>query len=74
MADTYTIEKIQRIYDDKNGDYLELGPNADALEGLWDLRAVQNDKEFCRLTLNLLQLQLLQRIIGDLVKDNLPPR
>lgn len=37
----FSLEKVFRIYDDTTGDYLEIGPDMDALE-LVELRAYTN--------------------------------
>ena len=32
MANKYTLETIQRIYNDGSGEYIEIGPDADGLD------------------------------------------
>ena len=38
----YSLETIKRIYDDTTGDYLEIGPDSDALD-LVEIRAVHTN-------------------------------
>jgi hypothetical protein len=72
MAD-YTLETLYRIYNDKTGAFIEIGPNADALEGLFDLKYIEeNGKEYCRLTLDLAQLNKLSEIFRTICLTNTP--
>jgi hypothetical protein len=62
----YTLELLARIYGEHG--YIELAPNADGLENLWDLRYVENKKEFARFTINWEQASKLAEALKIIVK------
>jgi hypothetical protein len=69
----YSLETLFRLYNDKTGSYVEVGPNADGLDGLYDLKYIESDgKEFCRLTLDMRQLNKLSEIFRTICLTNTP--
>jgi hypothetical protein len=42
MIMAYSLETFQRIYNDQHGDYIQIGPDADAL-GLVEIRSYTRD-------------------------------
>jgi hypothetical protein len=68
----YTVEQSYRIYDDKTGDYIEVRPTADGIEGLFDIKCVDGGKEFARFTVNLMQMNSLAEILRKICLDNTP--
>ena len=59
----FTLEAHYKIYNDADGSYIEVKPDADAL-GLIEIRQFDEGKEVARLTLPAKQAELLRQAIN----------
>lgn len=63
--DKFTVEKVMKIWDDKVGEYLQIGPDGDGL-GLLDLQYVDvTGKINSRIVLPREMLLVVARVILD---------
>ncbi len=65
----YTLETKKEIWNDKTGEYIEIGPDRDAL-GLIEIRSYTNDdKCAARLTFSKEQIKLVAQAILELLGE-----
>lgn len=55
----YSLETLERIYDDSTGGYIEVRPSCDGIPDILDIRAVEGNKEYARLSISMDQARLL---------------
>ena len=60
----YTKEVHVKIYDDDSGDYIEIGPDADGIEGCIDIRDHQGEKVT---KLEALPIELARKLADALI-------
>ncbi len=66
---TYTLETLHRIYNDKTGEYLQIGPDGDGVD-MVDIRSIDpQGKEFSRVTIPL----EMARLVGSALLSYNPP-
>lgn len=67
MPNTYSLERIWRVYDDDDGSYIEIGPDADSL-GLVVIRAVGSDgKKVTEILIAPEMVRLISRALRECV-------
>jgi hypothetical protein len=65
---THTLDILARIHNDGTGTYIQVAPNADGLEGLWDLKYVDSTGKDIRVfTINKEEADLLVKAISSII-------
>lgn len=68
----HSLEKMYQIWDDRQGDCVEVGPDRDGLDLLEIRYRSERGKIGDRITLNFEQAKMLIQALTDLVDDHNP--